>query len=56
VPLEAHVQNFLDCMRSRKQPNCPVEVGASAVSGPHLANIAYHKNRRIRLNADGTVS
>ena len=56
VPIEAHVQNFLDCMRSRKPPNCPVEVGASAVSGPHLANIAYHKNRRVKLNADGTVS
>jgi len=56
VPIEAHVQNFLDCIRSRQQPNCPVEVGASAVSGPHLANIAYHKNRRVKLNADGTVS
>jgi len=56
VPIEAHVQNFLDCMRSRKPPNCPVEVGASAVSGPHLANIAYHKNRRMKLSADGTVS
>ena len=56
VPIEAHAQNFLDCIRSRQQPNCPVEVGASAVSGPHLANIAYHKNRRVKLNADGTVS
>ncbi len=56
VPIEAHVQNFLDCIKSRKQPNCPVEVGASAVSGPHLANVAYHQDRRVRLNADGTVS
>jgi predicted dehydrogenase len=56
VPIEAHVQNFLDCIKSRQQPNCPVEVGASAVSGPHLANIAYHKDRRVKLNADGTVS
>jgi len=56
VPIEAHVQNFLDCIKSRKQPNCPVEVGASAVSGPHLANVAYHQDRRVRLNADGTVA
>jgi predicted dehydrogenase len=56
VPIEAHVQNFLGCIKSRQQPNCPVEVGASAVSGPHLANVAYHQDRRVRLNADGTVS
>ena len=29
-----------------------VEVGASAVSAPHLANIAFHKNRRMYLSAD----
>ncbi len=56
VPIEAHAQNFLDCIKSRKQPNCPVEVGASAVSGPHLANVAYHQNRRARLSSDGKIS
>lgn len=56
VPIEAHAQNFLDSIRSRKEPNCPVEVGASAVSGPHLANVAYHANRRARLSPDGQVS
>ena len=46
---EAHPQNFLDCMRSRKQPNCPVEVAAAAVAGPHLANLAYRENRKAIL-------
>ncbi|MFB3827018.1 MAG: Gfo/Idh/MocA family protein [Bryobacteraceae bacterium] len=46
VPLETHVQNFLDCMKSRQEPNAPVEVGASAVSAPHLANLAFHSGRR----------
>ena len=41
VPVEAHIQNFLDCVRSRKEPNCPVEVAAQAVAGPHLANQAF---------------
>jgi len=53
VPIEAHVQNFLDCIKSRQDPTCPVEVGANAVAGPHLANIAYLKGRRARLSPDG---
>ncbi|MDZ4800206.1 MAG: Gfo/Idh/MocA family oxidoreductase, partial [Bryobacteraceae bacterium] len=31
VPVESHVQNFFDCMTSRKDPNCPVEIAAAAV-------------------------
>lgn len=54
IPIEAHIQNFLDCVRSRKEPNAPVEVGASAVSAPHLANVAFHENRRAHLSTDGT--
>ncbi len=45
---EAHPQNFLDCMRSRKQPNCTVEIAAAAVAGPHMANLAYRQERRVR--------
>jgi len=57
VPIETHVQNFLDCVKSRQQPNAPVEVGASAVAAPHLANVAFKRDRRVRLAADGvTVS
>jgi predicted dehydrogenase len=46
IPIEPHIQNFMDCVRSRKEPNAPVEVGASAVSAPHLANLAYHSGLR----------
>ena len=46
VPIESHIQNFLDCVKTRKEPNAPVEVGASAVSAPHLANLAYHSGCR----------
>jgi len=52
VPIEPHIQNFLDCVKSRKEPNAPVEVGASAVSAPHLANVAFHNDRRMYLSAD----
>jgi hypothetical protein len=50
----ANSQNFLDCVKSRQQPNAPVEVGASAVSAPHLANVAFHGDRRAHLSADGS--
>jgi len=49
VPIETHIQNFLDCVKSRKEPNAPVEVGASAVSAPHLANLAFKQNRRVEM-------
>ena len=51
VPIETHIQNFLDCVSSRKQPNAPVEVGASAVSAPHLANLPFKQNRRVQMPA-----
>jgi predicted dehydrogenase len=54
IPIEPHIQNFLDCVKSRHEPNAPVEVGASAVSAPHLANVAFHENRRAHLSTDGT--
>jgi len=49
VPIESHVQNFLDCIKSRKEPNAPVEVGANAVAGPHLANLAFKQRRQVEM-------
>ncbi|MEO8369871.1 MAG: Gfo/Idh/MocA family oxidoreductase [Candidatus Solibacter sp.] len=54
IPIEPHIQNFMDCVKSREQPNAPVEVGASAVSAPHLANVAFHSDRRAKLSPDGS--
>lgn len=57
VPVEAHVENFTSCIRSRKQPNCPVEIAAQAVSAPHLANLAMFREKKVYLAEDGvTVS
>jgi predicted dehydrogenase len=36
-----HYQNFLDCVRSRQDPICKVEIGASSVSVCHIGNIAW---------------
>jgi predicted dehydrogenase len=48
---EAHQQNFVDCVRTRREPNCPIEVAARAVAGPHMANLAYREGRKVRLDA-----
>jgi predicted dehydrogenase len=37
----AHVQNFLDCMRSRKAPNAGIRAAVAASRAAHLANSAY---------------
>src|SRR5579871_478360 len=56
VPIESHIQNFLDCVKSRQEPNAPVEVGANAVAGPHLANLAFHQHRQVFLSPDGKLA
>jgi predicted dehydrogenase len=53
VPVESHIQNFLDCTKSRNEPNCPVHIAAQAVAGPHLANQAFLRGKKVSLSADG---
>ena len=36
-----HRQDWIQCVRSRKTPNCPIEIGARTVAVCHLGNIAY---------------
>jgi len=54
IPTEPHVENFLECIRTRKQPNAPVEVGHTAVAGPHLCNVAYRKHTVAKLDENCT--
>ena len=54
LPSQPHVDNFIECVKTRKEPNAPVEVGHTAVCGPHLGNVAYLKKRRARLNPEAT--
>jgi len=56
IPTDPHVKNFLDCVKSRQEPNAPVEVGHNAVTGPHLANLALRQQKRVVLNSDGAVA
>ena len=36
-----HRQEWVNCLKSRKQPNCPIEIGARTVAVCHLGNTVY---------------
>jgi len=43
----AHMQNFFDCVKSRKEPNAPVETGVAAARAGQIANLAYQRGGQI---------
>ncbi len=47
-----HVENFIDCMRSRKRPNSDVEIGHNSMIACHLGNIAQRLGRQVKWDAD----
>ncbi len=46
-----HMANFIDCIRSRKEPNAPVEIGYRSAVAAHMANLAYRRTERVTLEA-----
>ena len=44
-----NLQNWLDCIRSRKQPNADIRAGVEAARTSHLANQAMREGRRITM-------
>jgi predicted dehydrogenase len=37
----AHMRNFFECIKSRNDPNAPVEAGVAAARAGHIGNLAY---------------
>jgi predicted dehydrogenase len=48
-PTHNHMQNWIDCMRSRKTPNAPTELGYRSAVAAHMANLSYRQKRRVTL-------
>jgi predicted dehydrogenase len=46
----AHLQNFLDCIRSGKRPNADIEDGHKSTLLCHLGNIAWKLGRTLRFD------
>jgi predicted dehydrogenase len=40
-----HLTNWVECVRSRKQPNAPVETGVHAAAAAHLGNQAFRSGQ-----------
>jgi len=46
-----HMQNFFDCMRDRKDPVCPFEMGFRAAIACQMAIISYRNQRTVRWDS-----
>lgn len=44
-----HMGNFIDCVRSRKEPNAPVEIGYRSAVAAHMANLSYRQKQKVTL-------
>jgi len=38
----SHMENFFQCIKTRKEPNAPVEAGVAAARAGHIGNLAHH--------------
>jgi predicted dehydrogenase len=43
----AHMRNFFECVRTRKEPNAPVETGVSAARAGHIGNLSHHRGQQV---------
>jgi predicted dehydrogenase len=47
-----HMQNWIDCIKSRAKPNADVEIGHRSISVCHLANIARQIGRPLKWDPE----
>ncbi len=45
--LDAHMENFVECIKTREQPKCNAAVAARAAITAHIGNIAFKTGRRL---------
>ncbi len=43
-----HMRNFLECVRSRKEPNCPLELGFRSAVACQMAITSYRQGRTVK--------
>jgi predicted dehydrogenase len=48
---DLHVENFLECIRTRKRPTAPIALGFQAALVVQLANMSLKQGRRLKWNA-----
>ena len=50
TPGDLHLQNFLDCIKSRKTPNATILDGLRAAQACHLCSVSYQQERKLRFD------
>ncbi len=50
----AHATDFLDAVKSGRQPSAKIEIGVESCNPVHLARAAYWKKKRMRFDPAGT--
>jgi predicted dehydrogenase len=53
---ENHYANFVECVRSRKEPNASVELGYRSAIAAHMANLSYRRKQRVTLETARQVA
>ena len=51
-----HYENFVECVRSRKEPNASVELGYRSAIAAHMANLSYRRRQRVTLETARQVA
>ncbi len=55
--VDVHTKNFFECILSRKDPNCTIEMGRNAALVAHLGNIAYRTGKKLEWDdAKGIIT
>jgi hypothetical protein len=47
---EEHMKNFIGCIKTRKDPACPIENGRLVAMYAHMGNIALRTQSRLEWN------
>ncbi len=50
----SHMQNFFECIKSRKEPNAPVEAGIACGQAGQIGNLALHSGGQIHWPSKAT--
>jgi len=54
-PVDNHVRNFLDCIKTRQQPVAPAEGAHHSITACHVANICRRLGRPVKWDPDKEV-
>lgn len=47
-----NIQNFIDCVRSCKEPNCPFEIGFRSAIAARMAVTSYLLGRKAKWDTE----